>query len=32
MELFSEVYGCYYAVVSEILRGAPLTRDRKSVV
>ena len=26
MELFSEVYGCYYAVVSEILRSAPLTR------
>ena len=26
MELFSEVYGCYYAVVAEILRSAPLTR------
>ena len=25
MELFSEVYGCYYAVVAEILRSAPLT-------
>ena len=26
MELFSEVYGCYYAVVAEILHSAPLTR------
>ena len=26
MELFSEVYGCYYEVVAEILRAAPLTR------
>lgn len=26
MELFSEVYGCYYEVVSDILRAAPLTR------
>ena len=26
MELFSEVYGCYYAVVAEILRSAPVTR------
>ena len=28
MELFSEVYGCYYAVVAEILRSAPLTRTQ----
>ena len=27
MELFSEVYGCYYQVVSEILRAAPLSRN-----
>lgn len=26
MELFSEVYGCYYEVVAEILRAAPLAR------
>ena len=26
MELFSEVYGCYYQVVEEILRAAPLNR------
>ena len=26
MELFSEVYGCYYEVVAQILRSAPLTR------
>ncbi len=26
MELYSEVYGCYYEVVAEILRAAPLTR------
>lgn len=26
MELFSEVYGCYYQVVADILRAAPLTR------
>lgn len=26
MELFSEVYGCYYEVVAQILRAAPLTR------
>lgn len=26
MELFSEVYGCYYEVVADILRAAPLTR------
>ena len=27
MELFSEVYGCYYQVVAEILRAAPLPRN-----
>ena len=26
MELFSEVYGCYYQVVADILHAAPLTR------
>lgn len=26
MELFSEVYGCYYQVVAELLRAAPLSR------
>lgn len=26
MDLFSEVYGCYYEVVAEILRAAPLRR------
>lgn len=26
MELFSEVYGCYYEVVAQILRAAPLDR------
>ena len=26
MELFSEIYGCYYEVVAEILRAAPLNR------
>ena len=26
MEFFSEVYGCYYQVVADILRAAPLTR------
>lgn len=26
MELFSEVYGCYYEVVAEILRSVPLSR------
>ena len=24
MELFSEVYGCYYEVVAAVLRAAPL--------
>lgn len=28
MDLFSEVYGCYYQVVAEILRAAPLNRSR----
>ena len=27
MELFSEVYGCYYQVVADILRAAPLSRN-----
>ncbi|MCI8478644.1 MAG: WYL domain-containing protein [Oscillospiraceae bacterium] len=26
MELFSELYGCYYEVVAQILRAAPLSR------
>ena len=26
MEFFSEVYSCYYQVVADILRAAPLTR------
>lgn len=26
MELFSEIYGCYYEVVAEIFRASPLTR------
>lgn len=32
MELFSEVYGCYYQVVADILRAAPLVRRQVEVL